>query len=57
MNAALRAEPATQTVQTEPEGRAARRRASYYAAIAAHGTLRSRLERTTATGLPVSLTA
>ena len=58
MNAALRNEPTTQaTVGTESDGRAARRRASYYAAVAAHGTLRSRLERTTATGMPVGLTA
>jgi len=55
MNAALRNEPAA--AEVEPEGRAARRRASYYAAVAAHGTLRSRLERTTVTGLPVGLTA
>jgi RNA polymerase sigma factor for flagellar operon FliA len=55
MNAALRNEPAA--AEVEPEGRAARRRASYYAAVAAHGTLRSRLERTTVTGLPIGLTA
>jgi RNA polymerase sigma factor for flagellar operon FliA len=57
MNAALRADSGTEAVEVEPEGRAARRRASYYAAVAAHGTLRSRLQRTTATGLPVGLTA
>jgi RNA polymerase sigma factor FliA len=57
MNAALRHDPAATVIAEEPEGRAARRRASYYAAVAAHGTLRTRLEHTTITGLPVSLTA
>lgn len=39
------------------DGCAARRRASYYAAVAAQGTLRSRLAQTTASGLPVRHTA
>jgi RNA polymerase sigma factor FliA len=57
MNAALRGDPNT-AVHAVPQGRATRRRASSYAAaVAVHGTLRARLERTTATGLPVSLTA
>ena len=55
MNAQLNPEQVAEAV--EPAGTAARRRASYYAEVAARGTLRSRLERTTATGLPVGLTA
>ncbi len=50
-------DPARVPEAAEPEGRAARRRMSYYAAVAAHGTLRSRLARTTPNGLPVGLSA
>lgn len=44
----------TPTPTTKPEGCAARRRAAYYAAVAAHGTLRTRLAHTTTTGLPLN---
>lgn len=57
MNAALRLAAA---IAAEPEGRAARRRAFYYTAYytaAAHGDLRTRLECTTVTGVPVGLNA
>jgi RNA polymerase sigma factor FliA len=52
MNAALNPERVASAAR--PEGCAARRRASYYAAVAAHGTLRTRLAQTTATGMPVA---
>ena len=58
MNNALRTDTTTPvTAAGETEGRAARRRASYYTAVATHGTLRTRLQHTTITGLPVGLTA
>ncbi|WP_026421622.1 sigma-70 family RNA polymerase sigma factor [Actinokineospora inagensis] len=41
----------------KPDGCAARRRASYYAAVAAQGTLRTRLAKTTVHGVPVDLSA
>jgi RNA polymerase sigma factor FliA len=50
-------EPERLAGQSRPDGCAARRRASYYAAVAAHGTLRSRLARTSAVGRPVDLSA
>jgi RNA polymerase sigma factor FliA len=49
--------PEQVTAGAKPDGSAARRRASYYAAVAAQGTLRSRLAQTTPTGLPVRHTA
>ncbi|GLW93132.1 sigma-70 family RNA polymerase sigma factor [Actinokineospora globicatena] len=41
----------------KPDGCAARRRASYYAAVAAQGTLRTRLAKTTPQGVPVDMSA
>ena len=55
MNAQLNPEKLAEA--TEQDGPAARRRASYYAAVAANGTLRTRLDKTTATGMPVALIA
>jgi RNA polymerase sigma factor FliA len=42
------------TTGGKTEGCAARRRTAYYAAVAAHGTLRTRLAHTTTTGLPLT---
>lgn len=50
-------DPAQVAKHARPDGCAARRRAAYYAEVAAHGTIRSRLDRTTSTGIPVSLSA
>jgi len=50
-------DPALVAPVTRPDGCVARRRASYYAEVAAHGDLRSRLAATTAYGLPVRVAA
>jgi RNA polymerase sigma factor for flagellar operon FliA len=42
---------------TRPDGCVARRRASYFADIAAHGDLHSRLSMTSINGLPVRASA
>ncbi|OLF14594.1 sigma factor-like helix-turn-helix DNA-binding protein, partial [Actinophytocola xanthii] len=47
--------PAPATATAQAEGCAARRRTAYYAAVAAHGTLRTRLAHTTTTGLPLGI--
>ncbi|HEU5107688.1 MAG TPA: sigma-70 family RNA polymerase sigma factor [Micromonosporaceae bacterium] len=52
MNAQLA--PELVTAPVKPEGCAARRRASYYAAIAAGGALRTRLAHTSFDGVPVN---
>ncbi len=50
-------DPALVPAAARPDGCVARRRASYYAEVAAHGDLRSRLAATTAYGLPVRVAA
>lgn len=50
-------EPELMVAESRPEGCAARRRASYYAAVAAQGSLHDRLARTSAFGMPFDLSA
>ncbi|PPK66469.1 sigma-70 family RNA polymerase sigma factor [Actinokineospora auranticolor] len=50
-------DPERMAAADKPEGCAARRRASYYAAVAAQGSLRTRLAKTTSYGVPVDMSA